>query len=113
MKVCPEPGCPVLIPRTARYCPTHARTYEARRGTSTQRGYGAAHQRLRAVWARRLARGEVIPCARCGLPIDPGQPWDLGHSDDRKSWTGPEHANQCNRAAGGRKGAEVRNSSTS
>jgi hypothetical protein len=65
------------------------------------RGYGSAHQTLRAGWTQRVAAGGVR-CARCGLPIAPGEPWDLGHDDyDRRIWTGPEHR-RCNRATSGR-----------
>ena len=50
-----------------------------------------------------VSRGQV-PCARCGLLIEPGEQWDLGHDDnDRTKYNGPEHANRCNRSAGGRK----------
>lgn len=64
--------------------------------TTTERGYGSAHRRLRARWAPSVARGEVA-CARCKQPILPGQPWDLGHDDnDRTKYSGPEHRD-CNR----------------
>ena len=99
-RVCPKADCPVLIPSTARYCPAHMRDYEVRRGTPEQRGYNADHRRLRAAYQRRLDAGEAIPCARCGQPVDP-RDWDLGHTDDRTAWTGPEHAH-CNRSAAGR-----------
>lgn len=67
--------------------------------TTAQRGYGAAHVRLRKLWAPKVARG-IVPCARCHYVILKGQPWDLGHKDDdRSKWSGPEHV-ACNRAAG-------------
>lgn len=77
------------------------RERDSNRPNSTARGYGAAHQKLRAQWALRVDRGEVS-CARCGRWIAPGTPWDLGHDDlDRSKYSGPEHA-RCNRATTGR-----------
>jgi hypothetical protein len=68
---------------------------------TTARGYGTAHQKLRARLAPIVAAGGYI-CARCGLLIPPGAPWDLGHADyDRSRYTGPEHRH-CNRATAGR-----------
>jgi hypothetical protein len=62
------------------------------------RGYGATHQRKRRVWARRIASGEQVSCARCGHPILPGMYWDLGHVDGsgKSLYSGPEHR-FCNR----------------
>ncbi len=72
------------------------------RGKTSARGYGNRHQALRKQWAPKVAAGEVL-CARCGRPIVPGTPWDLGHSDtDRRFYTGPEHR-RCNRATAGRR----------
>lgn len=83
-------------------CEDHARLTEVARGTRQARGYDAAHDRLRRRWAPRVARG-VVDCWRCGERITPGQPWDVGHDDvDRAITRGPEHADRCNRAAGGR-----------
>ena len=65
--------------------------------TPAQRGYGAAHKRLRAMWARLVSNGGVS-CARCDMLIVPGEPWDLGHDDvDRGAYVGPEHR-ACNRS---------------
>jgi hypothetical protein len=91
-------SCGATIPRGSR-C--------RRCGKTTARGYGAQHQQLRAEWAPLVDAGQVA-CARCGQPIEPGAPWDLGHTDDRTAWTGPEHAT-CNRAAGGRNGKAIIN----
>ena len=72
------------------------------RSTTANRGYGSRHQALRAKLAPRAAAG-LTRCARCGKPIRPEEPWDLGHDDfDRTRYTGPEHA-RCNRATTGRK----------
>jgi hypothetical protein len=61
------------------------------------RGYGAQHQQKRRVWARRIAAGEPVSCARCGWPILKGMLWDLGHVDgDKSRYNGPEHQ-KCNR----------------
>ena len=97
---CPRPGCPELIGKGERACPEHRREYEQKRGSKQARGYDKAHDAERLAWASRLATGP-IPCARCGQLIRPGDAFDLGHTDDRRGWTGPEHPS-CNRAAGGR-----------
>jgi hypothetical protein len=79
--------------------------------STTKRGYGTKHQRLRRMWQRRLDSGETISCARCGLSIMRGMRWDLGHDDhDRSRYSGQEHE-RCNRRAGGRLGAMVKHGS--
>lgn len=69
-------------------------------GTTVERGYGAAHKRLRKLWEPRVARGGVL-CRRCKQPIDPAAKWDLGHDPlDRSLPAVPEHpiCNRGNRA---------------
>jgi len=110
VKVCPTTGCPTLIPKTARYCTEHARDYEARRGTPTQRGYDQAHRTERARWQARIDRGDLVMCADgCGRRIT-GIAWHLGHTEDRTGYVGPQTI-ACNTADGGRRGADVTNSS--
>lgn len=74
-------------------------------GTTSSRGYGRDHKAERDRWAPKVDAG-LVDCARCGDPLEPGRPWDLGHTDDRSAWTGPEHRT-CNRVAGARNGALV------
>ena len=101
MPVCTEHGCPEILPASGR-CPTHTRASSRRRGSRQARGYDRAHDAERARLAPIVAMG-TVSCARCGYLIGARAPWDLGHTDDRTAWTGPEHQ-RCNRQAGGRKG---------
>lgn len=96
---CAWPLCPQLIPAGTRYCPTHAAAHQHTRGTTTQRGYGSSHQRLRQQWQQAINQGLTPTCPRCGQPITPNQQWDLGHNDKRNGYNGPEHTH-CNRSAG-------------
>lgn len=77
--------------------------------TTTERGYGSAHQRERARVKRDVVDKGLGVCWRCGGWIDPSMPWDLGHDDlDRSVYRGPEHrGRECpaggNRATSGRR----------
>ena len=83
---------------------------KSRLAKTTDRGYGWKHQQERKKWARIIDTGAaVIPCARCGETIKAGTKWELGHTEDRSRYSGPEHF-LCNRQAGGKKGAEIANS---
>ncbi len=64
--------------------------------------YGYAHQQLRKVVAAQVAAGGVR-CWRCGQPIDPAGPFDLGHREGggADEYAGPEHP-ECGRATYGR-----------
>lgn len=53
--------------------------------------YGPNHRRARARYQARLDAGEVIPCWRCGGPIDADTPMDLGHNELTGQTMGPEH----------------------
>ena len=99
MRVCPVPGCPTLT--TGGRCSIHASEQDKARGSRQQRGYDAEHDRLRRVWAKRIASAPVT-CARgCGTTLTTGDDWHLDHTDDRTAYLGPSCA-PCNLAAGGR-----------
>jgi hypothetical protein len=83
-----------------------------RPGNTTDRGYGWDHQQLREQWRPEVEAGRVdcaaVVCLMPSRRIRPGQEWQLGHTDDRSGYHGPEHR-RCNESAGGRKGAQVVN----
>jgi hypothetical protein len=93
--VCPTPGCPKLT--QSGKCAACRKQAERNRGTRQQRGYDAAHDRERRRWTPIVARGHV-QCARCHKLIQPGDTWDLDHTEDRRGYLGPSHA-ACNRSA--------------
>lgn len=64
----------------------------------------------------RIAPTLPRPCLHCGKPVLPGQRWDVAHVRDLArgggvGHVGPAHA-QCNRSAGGKLGAAIRNRPT-
>ncbi len=81
--------------------------------STSARGYGHAHRKLRAQVAQQVERGEAT-CWRCGHALLPGEPFDLGHDDhDRSIYRGPEHRHRTpwcpgNRAAAAIKGNRAR-----
>jgi hypothetical protein len=100
MPVCAVHGCPTIL-GTSGLCDTHRREKDRQRGSRQARGYDTRHEQERARLAPIVARGKTL-CAKCGHTIHSREPWDLGHTDDRTAWTGPEHL-RCNRQAAGRK----------
>jgi hypothetical protein len=77
------------------------------KGSTTQRGYGADHQRRRKMLAPLVAAG-LMKCARCGVRILPNQPWDLDHTDDRTGYLGPSHRFARDCLAGGNRSTAKR-----
>lgn len=74
--------------------------------TTTERGYGREHQKLRKKVKVEVDGGNAY-CWRCGRLISPHEDWDLGHDDDdRTKYMGPEHQ-RCNRATARHKAANV------
>jgi hypothetical protein len=99
---CLEPDCPALATPGQSRCPTHTRARRRTRPPTT--GYGTRHQAIR----RALLPGAYgQPCIRCGQPLQPGQPIELDHTDDRRGYAGFAHR-WCNRSAGGQLGAARR-----
>ena len=70
-----------------------------RRTRFRSRMYEPEHRRLRSALAPLVAAGGMS-CIRCGEPIEPGTPWDLGHDDrDPRRHAGPEHASLQSRCS--------------
>jgi hypothetical protein len=66
-----------------------------RSGSTTARGYGYKHRLERARWVKQIAFAGGY-CARCHLPIAPGEPFHLDHdSYDRSRYLGVSHV-KCN-----------------
>lgn len=99
-RVCAMRDCDQLI-STGRFCASHIRQSEHGGVSASRRGYGAAHQALRARLVTVVARG-TTKCARCHRVIAAGESWDLGHTDGQRSYSGPEHR-VCNRSAAGKR----------
>lgn len=104
LRVCTEPGCPVLVPKGARAgrCVTHQRAVAARRGTREDQGYGRQHKQVRTdlipQWIGR-------PCPDCGdLMTDPTQ-MVADHSTplsvNRNSTADRMHCRKCSNRQGG------------
>ncbi len=75
--------------------------------SADERGYGREHRALRRQWAKVVAKGETH-CWRCGVWLNPAEPWHLGHDDDdRSQYRGPECV-PCNLVAGAIKGNKGR-----
>lgn len=101
-RVCAQPGCPTLIPQGRSYCTPHTHARDYARGTAEQRGYNAEYRRQRTLARQQVDQGGVT-CWRCRQPINPGEPFDLGHDDNNRDIIrGPEHP-KCNRATNTRR----------
>lgn len=104
MRVCAEHGCPTLVKQGTRdgRCATHRRARDKARGSRQERGYDAAHTKLRQAWVRKVSTG-TVKCWRCGKRIAPDEPFDLGHDDqDRTKYRGAECI-KCNRGTATRR----------
>lgn len=78
------------------------------KGSTSGRGYGWQHQKLREQYKPLVESGRAT-CWRCGEPIHPNAKWDLGHDDnDRTITRGPEHIGRECPAGGNRATASRR-----
>ncbi len=82
---------------TTTYCPTHTALH-AKRANTTQRGYGAEHQKLARIAKQTMPDG--TPCCRCQQPMRREQRLTLDHDDNRALYRGLAHKH-CNDVAGG------------
>lgn len=101
------------------FMPTHhSQTYcskdcrpRSRSGTkisAAERGYGPAHTAKRRWYKRNVVDKGNGYCWRCGIWLDPNEPWDLGHDDhDRTIYRGPE-CRPCNRGTAAARGNKMR-----
>ncbi|MCW2496413.1 MAG: hypothetical protein JWQ77_2337 [Jatrophihabitans sp.] len=96
MKVCSQPGCGELV--KAGKCDTHRREYDKRRGTTTERGYGAEH---RATRDALLPSAYGTACRYCGNRMWPHEHLALDHTEDRSSYRGIVHADYRDCPKGG------------
>lgn len=107
----------VYQPKTSRqrFCRSACRESKLgrrKRGNTTQRQYGSAHQRERKRWEPIVRSGQAV-CCRCGLPIAPDAVFHLDHDDhDRTRYRGVAHG-VCNVRAGAVKGNRQRAGFTS
>lgn len=94
--------------------PTTRRAYQryAAKGTTTQRGYGSAHQAERERRLRLYRPGDM--CAHCGQPIlwwplpAARRMIDLPHTPDRSGYLPGLAHRSCNRADGARTANRLR-----
>lgn len=73
----------------------------AQRKRLRNKKYETPRHRLTRKALRPIVRAGLAVCARCKLPIESGERWDLGHDDRTGLHSGPEHL-LCNRGAPGR-----------
>lgn len=96
MSVCLEPRCPTLVRgggRCDKHKKAHNRAYEERRGSSTQRGYGAPWRRfseyLRALHPLCGDRPAVAPATSDSRCVAEGRTTAGAHADHILPVSGP------------------------
>jgi hypothetical protein len=83
-------GCGTRLAGRSNKCPD----CRGARPTTSERGYGLAHQKARRAAIAAYNPGD--PCARCGMPMtDDPSLLHLDHTDDRSGYLGLSHM-MCN-----------------
>jgi hypothetical protein len=80
-------------------------SWTAPKRSSTARGYGPEHRKLRE---KLLPEAYGKPCPLCGFIMDESEPLHLDHTDDRTGYRGMVHAS-CNIRDGAKRGAKAVN----
>lgn len=78
LRACVACGRPYTPTRGVHRCASCYRAQVRRRGTPTERGYGADHQRAR----RALGATLPAPCGYCGVTIEQGARYVAAHVVD-------------------------------
>ena len=97
-----------------RFCSPQCRPYSPSRhgdkAARAERGYGPEHSKTRRWFKTNVVDKGNGYCWRCGVWLDPKEPWDLGHDDyDRSVYRGPE-CRPCNRGTAASRGNRSRRS---
>jgi len=101
LRPCVVYPCPALIQRGQSRCPEHARQADQQRGSSTQRGYGTDHRRLRAEAIKRQPW-----CGRCGHTGSADNPLSADHVQPKSRGGASEAGNLqvlCHRCNSGKR----------
>ena len=105
---CAYPSCPAFAEVGERYCKAHKakadKAEQDRRGTSTQRGYGARWQRLRLLVLTRDPVCRHPGCNELSTDVDHIVPRSQGGRDTMKNLQGmchPHHSAKTARENGG------------
>lgn len=107
-RACIGPGagqrCPTGAITDQPRCSACSRVKDRERGTSAERGYGAAHRRLSE---RERAAAVGSTCHLCGRVMAAGQRLALDHTPDRTGYRGVVHES-CNNRDGAIRGNQMR-----
>lgn len=98
--------CHVLVDAPRSRCVEHERVRDRARGARQERGYDADYDAIGKDYERRIKRGEIFNCWRCGRTLGPrrGKDWQTGHCDDDRSVIHGPECSACNLSTASRRG---------